>query len=214
MATTSMPRLWPGATVVCLGSGPSLTRADVVACQGRARVIAVNDAWRLAPEADVLYSSDEYWWRHYRGVPEFGGLKVTLGRRLQSPAWATALGLTVLGNTGDTGLERQPTGLRNGRNSGYAAINLAVHLGASRILLLGYDMGLAGDGRGHFFGAHPPGLRNSNAALYQLFRRRFETLIAPLAAAGVTVVNCSRETALTTFPCVTLETALAREVAA
>ena len=41
--------------------------------QGKARVIAVNDAWRLAPWADILYACDGRWWRHHKGVPEFTG---------------------------------------------------------------------------------------------------------------------------------------------
>ena len=69
----SVPRLWPGATVACLGCGPSLNADQVVLLRGRARVIAINDAWRVAPWADVLYGCDGRWWRKHGGVPGFGG---------------------------------------------------------------------------------------------------------------------------------------------
>ena len=53
------------------------------------------------------------------------------------------------------GLESARDTLAHGNNSGYAAINLAVHLGAARIVLLGYDMG--NDGKvSHFHEGYPP----------------------------------------------------------
>ena len=74
-----------------------------------------------------------------------------------------------------------------------------MHLGASRILLLGYDMSADGT-RSHWFGDHP----DSQPSPYPQMREAFESLVEPLAALGVTVVNCSRRTALTTFPCAPL----------
>jgi hypothetical protein len=111
----------------------------------------------------------------------------------------------VLQNTGTDGLELAPTGLRTGINSGYQALNLAVHLGADRILLLGYDMGPDGT-RDHWFGEHP----DCQPSPYAQMREYFETLVAPLAELGISVINCSRRTALTAFPCVPLEQELAR----
>lgn len=197
-------RLWSGATAVCIGSGPSLTPADVDYVRGKARVIVVNTTYQLAPWADVLYAADAPWWDHYAGAPDFGGLKVSIeqtiagerGRRPQE-RW----GVTVLKNTGVHGLEQDPSGLRTGRNSGYQAIGLAYHLGASRIVLLGYDMRGA-----HWHPAHPASVRKGMH--HHLWRQAFATLAEPLRAAGVTVVNASRETALDAFPRMPLQDAL------
>jgi hypothetical protein len=41
-------------------------------------------------------------------------------------------------------------------------------------------------------------------------REEFLSLVAPLAELHVTVINCSRRTALTAFPCVPLEEEVAR----
>lgn len=191
-APAPVPALCPGGTVVCIGGGPSLTSDDVTYCRGKAgAVIAVNDAYRLAPWADALVASDATWWMVHRGVPSFAGLKYSL------EAGAARFGATVLRRTGEEGLELDPTALRTGRNSGAAAINVAVHFGASRVLLLGYDMQARNDAQSHWFGAHPKPLRGGSP--YPLFRSMFEKMVAPLAAAGVTVINCSRETALTCF---------------
>lgn len=199
--TATVERLWPHATVVCLGSGPSLTQADVDRVRGRARVIAVNDAFRLAPWADVLYAADAKWWRRGAGVPTFRGLKYSI-----LPNWTAQEfpDVRILRNTGVDGLELDPTGLRTGRNSGYQAINLAVHLGASQIVLLGYDM--HGD---HFFGSHP----DKSKPPFALCLPLFPTLVGPLKAAGVSVVNCTPRSAVTCFPMTPLSSVLA-EVAA
>lgn len=195
------PVLCPGGTVVCLGCGPSLTAADVDYCRGKATVIAVNDAHRLAPWADVLYSSDQRWWEHYRGVPEFKGLRFGVAPLRPAAGW----GVVVLKNTGDAGIEPLATGLRTGRNSGAAAINLAVHLGAKRVVLLGYDMGRT-NGKAHWFGEHPEKLRA--ASPFGTFIAMFERMVGPLEQLGVEVVNCSRTTALECFPRALLEQTL------
>lgn len=196
----TVPKLWPGSTIVCVGGGPSLCASDVQACGAAGlRVIVVNDAYRLAPWADVLYAADGKWWDWHAGVPSFKGLKFSISS-MNPPARAD---VTVLENTGFDGLELQPTGLRTGFNGGYQAVNLAVHLGATRILLLGYDMGPYG-AKTHWFGDHP----DREPSPYPQMIAAFETLVDPLAAVGVDVVNCSRRSALTAFPRFTLDAAL------
>lgn len=198
-----VPRLCPQGTVVCLGGGPSLTKEDVDTVRGKATVIAVNDAYRLAPWADVLYACDAKWWRWHKGVPEFAGLKYALDAAdKQFPSDA---GIQILENTGHEGIEPAPTGLRTGKNSGYQALNLAKHLGATRVILLGYDMELGPKSKSHWFGEHPDKIKPPVTT----FLPYFAGAAAPLAAAGIEVINCSRRTALTCFPRVPLAEALA-----
>ena len=193
-------RLWPDSTIVCVGTGPSLTQADVDFCRGKARVIAVNDAYRLAPWADVLYACDGRWWDWHKGVKEFRGLK--FGMTIRKHLHADVIRLR---NAGSKGLCLESDGLCTGRNSGYQAINLAVHLGAARILLLGYDMTRDRNGRSHFFGEHP---RQGLPSPYPAFRQMFPTLVKPLAQLGIEVINCTQATALETFPKQPLDEAL------
>lgn len=206
----ALPRLCTSGTVFCLATGPSLTAFDVDAVRGRGTVIVVNDAYRLAPWADVLYSSDRYWWNHYRGVPTFGGLRATIEfspTRYASELLKHAPEMYFLRNTGHQGVETDPTGIRTcGQNSGGAAVNLAVHLGARRIVLLGYDCGVPGSKR-HFFGDHPRNL--SQISPYPTWRTAFETMRAPLDALGIEVVNCSRSTSINAFRCAPLAEVLA-----
>ncbi len=186
-----VPKLWPGATIVCAATGPSLTAAQLDRCRLDARVIAVNNAYQLAPWADVLYACDQKWWHWHKGVPTFRGLKYSLN--------ASYPDVKVLKNVGQTGLSSNPSGLMTGHNSGYQAINLAVHLGAARILLLGYDMQ-----GGHFFGKHP----DKSAPPFAACLKAFPTLVKPLAALGIEIVNCTPGSALTCFPMRSLDEAL------
>ena len=151
-------RRWPGSVIVCIGGGPSLTLADTSHVgRSRVRAVAINDAYRLLPGADVLYACDAKWWQWHDGVPEFHGRCYAL------ESGASRWGVSILQQAGERGLEDWPGGLRTGRNSGYQAINLAYHLGASRIALLGYDCRHI-RGKKHFFGNHT-GKNMNNAEL-------------------------------------------------
>jgi hypothetical protein len=185
--------------------------ADYV--RGKARVIAINSTYKLALWADVLYGCDAKWWKkastdhkNHPTFKEFRGLRFAL--TTQS---AIVPGVRVLKNTGTAGLETNPIGLKTGRNSGFQAVNLAYHLGGTRILLLGYDMGYTNAKQQHW---HEPDFPGSSP--YAQFRQSFETIVQPLQAAGVELINCSRETALTCVPRMSLRDALpvAIEVAA
>lgn len=205
MAAVTVPKLLDGGTVVCIGGGPSLTREDVEFCRGKAFVIAINNAYQLAPWADVLYACDDRWWEWHPDALAFAGLKYSLTAKRRA-------GVIALRNTGLDGLEDHPSGLRTGLNSGYQAINLAVHLGAARILLLGYDMQKGkGPNASHWFGSHPDRYMQPPV---DRFIPYFTSLVKPLQALGISVVNCSRSTALTCFPREQLELALAQTVAA
>ncbi len=185
-----------------LASGPSLTQGDVDYCRGKAPVIAVNDTYRLASWADVLYACDAKWWDARMGAPEFPGLKFAL--RNGAGKWP---GVQVLRDGGDSGLSSDPSELSNGKNSGYQAINLAVHLGAKRIVLLGYDMQSAKDGRTHFFGEHK-GALNKGAAPFEWWIANFASMVQPAKALGVSIINCTGRTALACFPRMALVDAL------
>lgn len=188
----TVARLWPGGTIACLATGPSLTPADVNAMRGRVDgVIAINNAFTLAPWADVLYACDAKWWRWHKEAKDFLGMKYAVSSSERLVTWTGPSNVQVLRNAGRHGLSLDPSALKTGFNSGYQAINLAVHLGAARILLLGYDMKGS-----HFFGKHPDGSR----PLFPQCLKAFDTLLEPLNKIDVTVINCTRTTALKAFP--------------
>jgi hypothetical protein len=195
------PRCWPDETVALVATGPSLSVGDLARVRGRYKVIAINDAISIAPWAEVLYSSDVRWWRRYQGVPNFRGAKFSIGRsRGRRDPIAPYDDIEVLEHTGIDGLEPLPHGLRSGEHSGYAAINLAVHFGAARLVLLGYDLGLPAIGPSHFFGRHPAGLPETTAPEFARFRAHYASLAVELDTRGIVVVNCAPTTRLEVFP--------------
>lgn len=198
-------RLFAGETVVCIGTGPSLTQTDVDACRG-SRVIVINNAFKLAPWADLMYACDAKFWKWEQGAPAFHGLKYTLDRPLvpKPMLWP---GVESLKDLGRTGLSLDPTGVKTGSDSGYQSINLAVLLGAAKILLLGYDMQVGK--KDHFFGSHP----DHSKPPFPRCLDAYKTLVEPLKAAGVEIVNCAHGSALKCFPMASLQDALIRRAA-
>lgn len=174
-----------------LASGPSMS--PLVAAAVRAAdlpAVAVNTTHRLAPWAAVLFSSDATWWQHYAQTAlAFPGLKVTTNDCVPFRD------VLCLRPTGIEGFDPDPGCLRTGGNSGYQAIHLAAHAGAKRILLFGFDM--AGS---HWHPDHPAPLTNAPSGVYEIWRRRFETLVGPLQSGGIEVVNCAPQSALRCWP--------------
>lgn len=178
-------------TWFCLASGPSMCREDAEAVRGRGKVIAIGNTGELAPFADVLYSADAAWWRHYgERHAGFTGRRVALA---QAKLPAGVEGLPYRNGPG-LGVDM----IHTGQNSGYQAINLAFLEGARTIVLVGYDMQHTG-GRHHWHADHPRPLGNFNPGMPTLCQPKFLPLANDLKRRGVRVVNCSRETALTCF---------------
>lgn len=210
----TVPPVWRDSTIVCLGCGPSLAEADLdLVHQSEARVIAINSSYQLAPWADVLYAGDARFWLWYNHAPEFTGTRVAMawngreGKFFRNYDQVDHRKVFYLASTGFYGLEEDPRGVREGKNSGYAAINLAVHLGASRVVLVGYDM--RSRGSRHHWDAREvderllaPGdhAHLVNPPPFELFLPAFQSIIEPLEDLGVEVINCTTGSALDCFP--------------
>lgn len=108
----------------------------------------------------------------------------------------------------EEGIEDDPAYLATGRNGGYQAIGLARHLGAARIVLLGYDMGAGPAGEIHWHGPHPRGMNNPGEMQFRRWRASFAALAPLLADRGIETINCSRRTALDCLPRARIEDVL------
>lgn len=207
------PVLWPDNTVVIIGGGPSLKQMDLTRLRRRhrapgVRVIGCNDAYALGEDTvDLCYFGDDTWyWIHNRdwvevkghrdeshpGLLQFGGLKVTCSNR-------------NLGDATVMQLERRPFGLYKAPligwylNTGVSAINLAIMLGAKRIVLLGFDMKLSSSQQPNWHENlnYPKPVANT----YDGFLRCAKRMAADLDRhKSVEVINCSPDSALEVFP--------------
>jgi len=86
-------------------------------------------------------------------------------------------------------------GLGHGQNSGFAALNLAICLGANPIYLLGYDMHGEGDSQVWFHDGYPS---VQGSRVYENFRGFFDKA-APWIKERTRVINLSEESALECF---------------
>jgi hypothetical protein len=197
---------------IVAATGPSLTPEVAQACRGRT-VLAVNDAYQLFPFAAALYACDAAWWIKHRGCPEFSGEKWTCSevadprilRRGNKVLLAGQYGLKLVAGANGHRFSAGPELIHYGANSGFQAVNLALLFGARRIVLVGFDMRAIG-GRRHFFGDHPPGLVNSSN--YDRFIKAFDVAAVGLPD-GVEILNATPGSALSCFPRIDLDQALA-----
>ena len=193
------PRLFSDQTVFLVASGPSLRSVDVSALKPFP-TIAVNLTFKLCPWAPVMYWTDFRFWTWYRAeIDEFKGSifsacpqDVRMGER------GVRLKLS-----GSEGLDPDARKLRHGNNSGYAAINLALHFGAKRIVLVGYDMKQGDDGELHWHQDHPsktkPHVFASMIANYKTLPRSLRDHFP-----HTIIVNATEGSALDMFPRATL----------
>lgn len=166
-------------------------------------MLAVNDAIRLAPWADVLYAADTSWWRTVGAQVQTKALKIccqdTEFRDVNVLRYRRGVLLETDPHWVATGRRADDRGVMQGGNSGHQAVNIALHLGASRVVLLGYDMGAGPDGELHWFGRHPAPLNNPKVDNLARWRAALDDLAPLLTEQGVEVVNCSRRSALTAY---------------
>ena len=187
---------------VIIAGGPSLTQEDVDRCAGSdRRIYCVNDAYRMAPWAEVLYACDGEWWEKHGGVPAFDGERWTASLEA-----SRKYGLRYISGDHDAVFSAQQGYIAYGGNSGFQALNLAYLQGMRDIVLLGFDMGVGADGKTHWFGDHPREIRRPSN--YSDWVRRFNLASPVIQSLGCKVVNCSRRTALECFPRMDLGNAL------
>lgn len=164
-----------------LATGPSMSQAVADSVRGRCRVVAVSNAYELAPWADALAANDAAWWAEHPRAREFSGPKFSAQHV--------------------KGMKRFTSSARSDSNSGLLGVEVARTLGATRILLLGFDM----DGS-HYFGPHPAPLKNTNHARFEVFKRQF--LLWSRQHPKVDVINCTPGSKLECFPRGVLEEVL------
>ena len=186
--------IWKGETVYIIGGGPSLKTFNWDALKGK-KTIAINKAFYTYPSADILYFTDGRFYGWYKDdIDNFRGDIYTITPASQKLNER----IKVLNRGGKLGLTKDRERLAHGNNSGYAAINLAYHLGCKRIVLLGYDMGNDGN-KGHFHDGYPTN-QISNHIYENNFIPSFESLYPLLKNEGIEIYNASEKSRLNAFP--------------
>ena len=190
----TLPRYaYKGYTAVCLAGGASLTQEQVDMCKGH-KIIAINDAYKLAPDADILYACDRKWWEWHNGVPEFKGWKIT--HQQDAVPLQTYPDIDYVLSSGKSGFSYDHDRIKHGGNGGYQALHIALSIGADRIILLGYDMH-CNNGVSHWFGEHPDGKQRDGR--YAEWLKEFSALEIAGRQRGQEIFNCTPDRALDCF---------------
>jgi len=192
--------LFAGATVFILGGGPSLRGFDFSRLAGR-RVIAVNEAIKHYPNADLLYFWDDTWFIKNRGIVHYRQGLTATGSRV---AAASQPRLRRVDIQPAAPLQMCCQAVRKGRSSGHTAVALAVACGAARVVLLGYNMRLV-DGRSHYHDAYAA---RDPERMSGEWLPAFGGWHAEAQAIGCEIVNATPGSALTEFPMVDLDAEL------
>lgn len=189
---------YDGQVVYIIGGGPSVNDCDIGELDSK-NVIAINSSAYKVFEAKItnplLYFTDSGWWRNNEEIASnWPGKVVTLSKVakrelpekiLRVEQAQPSIGFPPLG----TGL------VRWGRSSGHTAISLAVAMGASIIVLVGYDMALI-DGKSHHHSDYP---NIAHPGVYQEFIDHFNYWNRSAKLIGVNIFNTSMNSPLNEF---------------
>ena len=164
---------WKDQDAILIGGGASLRKFDFSVLKGK-NVIGCNDAFRLGKDivSYCLFGDPSFFEKNREELATFGNPVVTCAPSILNKPIPWLLQM-----------RRIRDGLHEGNivgwnySTGATATNLALSLGARRIMLLGYDLGLQPNGRSHWHDAHPVPPREE---AYRRFMRGFHSVAASL----------------------------------
>ena len=183
----TVPPKHKGETIAVIGGGPSLRHFDVEKLRPYTTVV-VNNSYKIAPWAKYGLFIDKKWWvwngQHF--MDTFAGQKITTNRDLRAVNHPS---LKRLIRVSAENFSDDPQRLV-GRDSGCCGIHLAYHLGASRILLAGFDLSVDENGETHWHNEHKT---PSNISNYELrFGPKQQRLTDELRQRGVEVLRVTQ----------------------
>lgn len=228
------PNRWEGEDVFIIGGGPSIlhqfgipddlaeralsgeaVEAEVGAYMaphlyGRP-VVSVNNAYTLGDWVDVAFFGERHWFRkHEQALLDHPAQKIHCDQLLEDYK-----GLTFLPKDPYKrhGISSMPDRVCWNLNSGAAAISVAYHLGAARVILLGFDMDLTQDGQGrsHWHGRHyemgghaelqdVEKYKRSKYSNFGRHLRAFPAIAADAEALGMPVINSNPDSRIVDLP--------------
>lgn len=200
--------VWQGATVYIVAGGSSVGSQNLDLLRGR-KVIAINSSYETVPFAQYLFFADVRWYndhRKRRWFLRFAGQKVTCSDAVENNPKVLRLRRVKP----PPGFVEERNAVACQKSSMQGGMNMAVHLGAKRLVLLGADGCRAPDGRTHHHAPHKwpnkPGNRTWDIQLPEV-----KLIAEPLKQRGIEVINTSPITRIDWWPKMTLEEALLAE---
>ena len=187
--------IWRGHNVFVIGGGASLKDFDWTRLQHKL-TIGCNDAYTLGEEVcKICVFGDIGWFRvHQHSLSLYKGTVFTNVPQLFTTKipWLWSLPRKASGfHVNELGWNE---------NTGAAAINLALILGAKRVFLLGFDMCLSKNSKSNW---HDNSINKRQSKLiYQKFLSHEKRMAADLVSKfpDTEVINITKQSALNIFP--------------
>lgn len=165
---------WSDEDVYIIGGGPSLRNFDFDQLRGL-NTIGCNQAFILGAErCNICIFGDWLFWERCKdALEDYGGWVATnYGTPEVLPPWLHRYDRLENGLCGPEDRRLAWNG-----NTGCLAINLALLLGAARVLLLGVDLGANGNGKTHW---HDKQLEQARGEHYRRFAEGYATIARSL----------------------------------
>lgn len=205
-------RDWGNRPVAIIGGGPSLRAFDFRRLKGRFTILAVNASMFDIPFADAGFSIDRRaarnWWPRIRDEVRFPFFLTIPDPFLVNFSRPRPPSVIFLRRVAGTAFTTFPGAISSGGTSGFGALHFAFLKGARRITLFGFDYRPSPQGVWHHNEQHyfPHQQQLSD---WQVWAQNFHDAVPALRGAGVEVINASPSSAITAFPRVSIEEALA-----
>jgi len=161
-------------------------------------VIGVNNAYMLGSWVDCVFFGDCGWYLVHRlKLAEFPNLKVTCCNRFANKPIEKSEGIKYLAKDSNKrfGISNNPSKVSWNANSGAAAINLAIHFGVKRIILLGFDMNIV-DGPAHWHKGHG----NKKPPPFARHLKGFPQIAEDAKVLGIEILNANPSSSIDVFP--------------
>lgn len=191
---------WKGQTCFIIGGGASVASQHIERLRD-CNVIVINTSYVVAPWAQFLIFSDSRWWDlHKKNLATFKGRIICTSSTIKGPPR-----LFRMQRKSPPGLAKDAGTVSIRFTTLTAALNLAMHLGVSKIVLLGIDGKAAPDGKTHH---HPPHPWRVVKDCWKKQRQDVVKVADELKSMGIECVNASPDSAWDLWPIVKLEDCL------
>ena len=219
-----VPKIWEGGEVWILGGGPSVIEQfnipkrvvqNVLGGQAppsayspymksihNKHVIGINVSFLIGNWMDMVFFGDSgFFLGQQNNLANFPGIKVTCHPHAGKKDWVKYL---ARDNSHPRGISSNPRMVSWNSNSGSAAISLAAHTGAKRIILLGFDMKLDDESKQHWHDAYhrlaslTENTRNK-ALPFNHHLKGFPEIAKDAKKMGIEILNASPDSAIDVF---------------
>ena len=222
-----VPRIWVGGECWILGGGPSLPRefgvpeevindvlhkrlplsaySPYMAAIHDKHVIGVNMAYKIGDWIDMVFFGDKDWYlKNREDLAAFRGLKVTCHEFFDKPQFINDENVKLV-----TKDKMHPSGISPNLNmaswnynSGAAAVSVAVHMGATRIILVGFDMQCGPNGKQHWHGEYGTFKRKpkEDGTPFKKHLPGFDQMAKDAHARGIQIINACPVSTIRVFP--------------